>query len=241
MQQMTYTLDMFEGPLDLLLHLIEQHKLDIRDIPIALLLEQYLAALDKQGTVDPDSMSEFLMMATKLIYIKSRMLLPMEEGEEDPRAELVSMLADYLHYKELAGELGGRYEQYGRRLFVRPQEQMGQQPPELRQQPLPTLLEAYKAGFRSRLRRVPPPIESFSGIIVHKAVSVATKTFELLRGLLRKGRLRVYDVIYSQTSRSDAIAAFMAILELSARSRVGLSGEGEQMELTLKKEGQAVG
>ena len=118
---MTYTLDMFEGPLDLLLHLIEQHKLDIRDIPIALLLEQYLAALDKQGTVDPDSMSEFLMMATKLIYIKSRMLLPMEEGEEDPRAELVSMLADYLHYKELAGELGGRYEQYGRRLFVRPQ------------------------------------------------------------------------------------------------------------------------
>ena len=161
MQQMTYTLDMFEGPLDLLLHLIEQHKLDIRDIPIALLLEQYLAALDKQGTVDPDSMSEFLMMATKLIYIKSRMLLPMEEGEEDPRAELVSMLADYLHYKELAGELGGRYEQYGRRLFVRPQEQMGQQPPELRQQPLPTLLEAYKAVFRSSLRRVPPPIESF--------------------------------------------------------------------------------
>ena len=239
MQQMTYTLDMFEGPLDLLLHLIEQHKLDIRDIPIALLLEQYLAALDKQGTVDPDSMSEFLMMATKLIYIKSRMLLPMEEGEEDPRAELVSMLADYLHYKELAGELGGRYEQYGRRLFVRPQEQMGQQPPEL--QPLPTLLEAYKAVFRSSLRRVPPPIESFSGIIVHKAVSVATKTFELLRGLLRKGRLRVYDVIYSQTSRSDAIAAFMAILELSARSRVGLLGEGEQMELTLKKEGQAVG
>ena len=70
---------------------------------------------------------------------------------------------------------------------------------------------------------------------------MATKTFELLRGLLRKGRLRVYDVIYSQTSRSDAIAAFMAILELSARSRVGLSGEGEQMELTLKKEGQAVG
>ena len=69
---------------------------------------------------------------------------------------------------------------------------------------------------------------------------MATKTFELLRGLLRKGRLRVYDVIYSQKSKSDAIAAFMAVLELCGRSRVCLSGEGERMELTLKKEGQAV-
>ena len=240
MQQMTYTLDMFEGPLDLLLHLIEQHKLDIRDIPIALLLEQYMAALDAQGAIDPDSMSEFLFMATKLIYIKSRMLLPVEEGEEDPRAELVSMLTDYLHYKELAGELECRYEQYGRDLFVRAQEKTEQQPPELRPLPLSALLEVYRAVFRSSLRRVPPPIESFSGIIVHKAVSVATKTFELLRGLLRKGRLRVYDVIYSQKSKSDAIAAFMAVLELCGRSRVCLSGEGEQMELTLKKEGQAV-
>ena len=241
MQPLTYTLEGYEGPLDLLLHLIEQHKIDIKDIPIALLLEQYMAAIDASPASDPANMSECLLMATRLVYIKSRMLRPAEEGEEDPRTELVSMLADYLRYKELAGELEGRYEEYGRRLFPKPQEPLEQEPPTLRTQPLSSLMEAYKSVFRSSLRRIPPPIESFSGILVHTATSVASKTIGLLRKLLTGRRLRVYEVIYAQNSRSDAVAVFMAVLELARRSRVRLSGEGEQMELSLQKEGQAVG
>ena len=146
MQPLTYTLEGYEGPLDLLLHLIEQHKIDIKDIPIALLLEQYMAAIDASPAIDPDNMSEFLLMATRLVYIKSRMLLPAEEGEEDPRTELVSMLADYLRYKELAGELEGRYEEYGRRLFPKPQEPLEQEPPTLRTQPLSSLMAAHSAA-----------------------------------------------------------------------------------------------
>src|SRR3970040_2032698 len=107
-------LEIFEGPLDLLLHLIKKNEVSITDIPIALITEQYLATMELMQTVDLDLAGEFLVMAAPLIHIKSRLLLPAgeEEAEEeegvDPRAELVRRLLDYQRYKEAAAELEQR-------------------------------------------------------------------------------------------------------------------------------------
>ena len=109
MMEMTFKLEVFEGPLDLLLHLIDINKIDIYDIPIVLITEQYLDYVSKMDTKDMDVMSEFLVMAATLVRIKSKMLLPVEvteEGEpEDPRAELVERLLEYKTYKYASYEL----------------------------------------------------------------------------------------------------------------------------------------
>ena len=105
-------LEVFEGPLDLLLHLIEKNKIDIYDIPIALITEQYMDYLKEMEKQDLDNMSEFLVMAATLLKIKSRMLLPQEETDEeepeDPRQELVERLLEYKMYKYMSFELRDR-------------------------------------------------------------------------------------------------------------------------------------
>ena len=114
-------LEVFEGPLDLLLHLIDKNKIDIYDIPIVEITEQYLDYIKKMETEDMNIMSEFLVMAATLIEIKCRMLLPKEvneEGEEeDPRAELVQKLLEYKMYKYMSFELRDRQVDAARNLY----------------------------------------------------------------------------------------------------------------------------
>ena len=115
-------LEVFEGPLDLLLHLIEKNKVDIYDIPIVLITEQYLDYVSKMDTKDMDVMSEFLVMAATLVRIKSKMLLPVEEEEEeefeDPRQELVERILEYKMYKYASYELKDRQVDAGRMVFL---------------------------------------------------------------------------------------------------------------------------
>ena len=117
-------LEVFEGPLDLLLHLIEKNKVDIYDIPIVLITEQYLDYVSKMDTKDMDVMSEFLVMAATLVRIKSKMLLPVEEEEEeefeDPRQELVERILEYKMYKYASYELKDRQVDAGRMEFKEP-------------------------------------------------------------------------------------------------------------------------
>ncbi len=109
----TFRMEGFEGPLDLLLHLIKKNELNIMDIPISLITEQYLEYIKLMKVLNLDAAGEYLLMASTLLHIKSRMLLPSvaedgEEVEEDPRAELVRRLLEYQKYKDAAAELGGR-------------------------------------------------------------------------------------------------------------------------------------
>lgn len=117
-------LEVFDGPLDLLLHLIEKNKVDIFDIPIVLITEQYLDYVRKMDTKDMDVMSEFLVMAATLVKIKSKMLLPAEEEEqeeeEDPRQELVERLLEYKMYKYASFELKDRQVDAGKVFFKEP-------------------------------------------------------------------------------------------------------------------------
>ena len=117
-------LQAFEGPLDLLLHLIEKNKVDIYDIPISLITEQYLEYIDALKDEDMDIASEFLVMAATLLDIKCRMLLPKEENEdgqeEDPRQELVEKLIEYKLYKYMSYELKDRQIDANRNLYKEP-------------------------------------------------------------------------------------------------------------------------
>ena len=124
MTEILYKLDHFEGPLDLLLHLIEKNRVSIYDIPIALITEQYLDFVNHMEKEDLDVVSDFLVMAATLLDIKARMLLPPseeeEEEEEDPRADLVRRLLEYKMYKFMAAQLFGREQEAERQLFKPP-------------------------------------------------------------------------------------------------------------------------
>ena len=127
----TVSLPIFEGPLDLLLHLIKRSEVEITDIPIATITDQYLAMLDELPELNLDGAGEYLVMAATLVYIKSRTLLPTvedEDVEEDPRAELVQQLLEYQRYREVAVTLGER-ALLRREVFAHPGESPAPAPP----------------------------------------------------------------------------------------------------------------
>jgi len=210
----TVRLEMFEGPLDLLLHLIHKNELDITNIPIALITEQYLEYLKLMKVLNLDIAGEYLLMASTLLYIKSKMLLPAspEEGEEegeDPRAELVRRLLEYQKYKEAAAELEKR-PMLDRDVFIRSTsmeiEDAGEE--ERVEVSLFELVEA----FRKILERV--KIEEFHEVILDR-LSVEEKAQEILSLLQREKRSMAFHLLFpEQASRRVIIITFLAILEL---------------------------
>lgn len=234
----SFKLECFEGPLDLLLALIAKNKINIYDIPIALLLEQYLEKLEDMKRMDLDVTSEFLAMAAHLIYIKSQMLLPRhsEEDEEDPRERLVQMLVEYRRYKEVVAQLSERYC-VGSSRYTKPPDtvepddsyKLTHSPSELK--------DAYLAVLQRTKRRLPPPVSSFQGIVGRTFASVSSKVVELLRRILRQRRVRYRTVFSGARSRSEVVAIFLAVLELTKLRRIRFietDGEDYMLELTEK-------
>jgi segregation and condensation protein A len=206
-------LEIFEGPLDLLLHLIKKNEVSITDIPIALITEQYLATVELMQTLDLDLAGEFLVMAATLIHIKSRMLLPAgeEEAEEeeggDPRAELVRRLLEYQRYKEAAAELEQR-EVLTRDVFVRasaPIEEAG--PREFRDVSVFELLGALKRV----IDRLP---KDFVHEVTLEKVSVREKMALLLDTLRDQSRVVFESLFADVKSRVEIVVTFLAMLEL---------------------------
>jgi segregation and condensation protein A len=209
----TVKLEIFEGPLDLLLHLIKKNEVSITDIPIATITEQYLATLELMQSLNLDVAGEFLVMAATLIHIKSRMLLPPGEEEDDdeegsdPREELMRQLLEYQRFKEAAEELEKR-EILKRDVFVRSPE-----PPE----------EGESVGFDevslfdllSALRRISErlPKEDVHEVILEK-VSLREKMQCLLDELHRRGRLVFQSFFENVASRLELVVTFLAMLEL---------------------------
>ena len=164
MEAISYKLDVFEGPLDLLLHLISKHKIDINDIPILLLVEQYLDYVRQMKEENMEVASEFLEMAARLIYIKTVSLLPVHEEEADElKKELQGELLEYqdcqIMAKKLAEQANG-FEQYSRE----PEKFAPDMTYTRLHQPI-ELLKAYINAVGRGKRNLPPPIEAFSGIV----------------------------------------------------------------------------
>ena len=227
---MEFHLENFDGPLDLLLHLIAKNKVSIYDIPIAEILDQYMAVLHAAEAMDLDVAGDFVAMAAQLVYIKSKMLLPRHE-EEDPRAGLVEMLLEYQRLKEAAVFFREKGET-GRDIFVKPPENLGEAPKEYRQS-LNDLIRAANNMLRRAQRRVPPPASAFSGIVGREPVPVETRITAILRRFIHHIRLPFKRLFEDAKSRSEIVATFLAVLELSKNRRIRLEGDGEDMELTL--------
>ena len=221
-EQVTYRLDQFEGPLDLLLTLISKNKVSITDIPITLICDQYMEYIDNAQKMDPDVASEFIVMASELMLIKSKMLLPHEEGtENDPRREIADALMLYQQAKLVAKELRPRYDEYSGR-FVKGTDDV---PPE---KGLPLNLDANMLvkALDSVLKRIKvaeaqrKPSELVNPLIKRKVVSVEEKIGEMCELLEEQGEASLFFLLKDSESRAELVARFMGVLELIKLRRI---------------------
>ena len=223
--EIAYKLNVFEGPLDLLLHLIEKNKVDIYDIPIVTITEQYLAYVSEMQEQDMDVMSEFLVMAGTLLQIKSKMLLPREETEEeeeeDPRAELVRRLLEYKMYKYAAlelkdMELDASHNLYKKPTFPKEVEEYREEvdPAELVDGlTLSKLNDIFRSIMRKQVDKI-DPIRSKFGTIEKEEINIEDRMVQIreeVRGL--KG-INFRTLLETQPTRMNIIITFMSILEL---------------------------
>ncbi|MBR3768451.1 MAG: segregation/condensation protein A [Clostridia bacterium] len=233
MSTINYKIEVFEGPMDLLLHLISKHKLNIYDIPIVELVEQYLSYVEQMKDADLEIASEFLEMAARLVYIKTVSLLPVYEEGDKLRRELSGELIEYAECKRVAQVLSTKTE--GFNYISRPQETFEVDMTYTRVHDTLELLNAYMRVVGKRLRKIPPPLDSFKAIVVKKIVSVSSKIKNVVAALSMNGKQKFSDIILASESRSDMVAAFLAILELAKTKHIVLSGQGENLEIELIK------
>ena len=221
----SYKLENFEGPLDLLLHLIEKNKVSIYDIPIVLITQQYLDYVSRMEEENLDIVSEFLVMAATLIDIKSRMLLPVEESEEedeeDPRAELVRRLLEYKTYKYMAMELEEREQDAMRHLFKEPtipREVAKYEPPVdldklLSDVDLSKLNDIFQMVLKRQMDKI-DPVRSKFGKIEMEEVSLPDKMDFVTDALKKRKRCSFKQLLEQQSSKMEVIVSFLAVLEL---------------------------
>lgn len=238
-EQINFKLEMFDGPLDLLLTLITKQKINIYDIPIADILDQYLEYMELCQTYNAELSSEFIVMACELLYIKSRMLLPKEDEDEDPRDELVRSLIEYSEVKRAAAFLAEREKDYYYRYFPTPQ------------QPIvkiesassdPALLWEAFSQMRTALReeRERKKREDVQNIFSAKVTPVESKVVFVLRRLVkafpRGNSVSFSSMIREQGDKSDRIATFLAILELVHTGRISFERREEDYIISLNME-----
>ncbi|MBR5389777.1 MAG: segregation/condensation protein A [Clostridia bacterium] len=235
MKEVTYHLQVFDGPLDLLLHLLSKNKVEIKDIPISEILEQYLEYIRRMQEFDLEVASEFITMAAQLMYIKSKMLLPVydDDPQEDPRAGLVEALLEYQRIKEAGSALSLR-AQIGRDIFVKGQEPLEKDRAAIRYHyTYEALTQALEDIFQRAQRKLPPPVTVFQGIVGREPISVESKIGDLVRHFVHTKRLNFEKLVLSAQSRSEIVAIFLAVLELS-RTRKIMIEETEEDGYTLR-------
>lgn len=210
-------LDIFEGPLDLLLYLIKKNDIDIKDIPIVEVTEQYMEYIEMMKMLDLEIVGDFLVMAATLIQIKSKMLLPPdpteEEGEElDPRDELARRLLEYKRFKEIADTLEShelqRKDYYPRNLDEEEVEQIKSDSREVFFEA--SLFDLINA-FQEALNRTP---EEIIHEIIQEEYTVEDKIHDILHDLIKQERMSVHTIFKKCRNRSEIIVSFIAVLEL---------------------------
>ena len=229
-------LQVFEGPLDLLLHLIDKNKIDIYDIPIVEITEQYMEYIRQMQQEDLNIVSEFMVMAATLLDIKCKMLLPKEineEGEEeDPREELVQQLLEYKMYKYMSYELRDKMADASRCVYKSesmPKEVLEYRPPVNMQDllgdlTLAKLQEIYRSIIRKQENKL-DPIRSKFGKIEKEEVSLEEKSAELKNYAMQHKTFSFRGVLEKQASKVQVIVTFLSILELMKMGFIQISQE----------------
>ena len=219
-------LEDFEGPLDLILYLLSKNKIEIQDIPIALILDQYQAYLEQRQRMDLEVASEFIAMAAHLVYIKTRMLLNLEDEEAQSEMDaLIRSLEErqrgdtYAKVKVLTEKLGPMGE-FGRDIMTRNPEPMERgKIYEYDQQPGDLIIAMQEVADRRGQLDAQPDLKPFDEIVRREPYSVETKAREIFRRLKTGGITRFLLLFRGSRSRSEIVATFMAVLEL-CRSRI---------------------
>ncbi len=223
MDNLTYKIEVFEGPMDLLLHLISKHKLNINDIPIVELVNQYLDYVRKMEEADFDVAGDFLEMAARLIYIKTVSLLPRHEEAETLKKELTGELIEYRDCKLMAKKLSQHTDGFDR--FVRQPQGGWVNCDYERFHEGEELLDAYINVAGKAQRRLPPPIDSFKGIVARKFVNVASKVRTVMRKLWSGKKVKFLTLFDGAKSKSDIVATFLAVLELTKTKKITVDGD----------------
>lgn len=231
MESFSYKLEVFEGPLDLLLTLLSKNKVSIFEISISELLSQYMEQIHRMEENDMEVASEFLEMAARLVQIKTASLLPRPEEEEALRQELAGQLIEYEACRRTAAELGklACFDRFVREPMVLPKRTVfeGHIDPQ-------TLLNALAtAGGHARREAVSQ--DTFSPLVSKPVVSVSSQIVYVLRCLWKTGRAAYRQIFQAKKERSARVAAFLALLELIKGKRVRVEGSSEDPVLVLQK------
>lgn len=231
---LSYKIEGFEGPLDLLLQLIARNKLNIYDIPLTELIDQYLEQIELFRSEEMEIESKFLEMASRLLYIKTVSLLPKHDEIVQLKEELTGELLEYMVCQQMAKKLSEMQNGFDR--FVRlPQEPEIDKTYELRHSKEVMYL-SYLAAVGRGQRRLPPPAAPFTKIVAKKIVAVSSRIIFVIRNLWSGGSKRLKNLYITSHNRSELVATFLAVLELCKANRVRIDGESDNAEITLIKE-----
>lgn len=228
MEKISFHVAEFDAPLDLILHLISKHKLNILDIDISSLLDQYMSYIQTLQQQSMDISSEFLEMASRLVYMKTVSLLPKHEEEsEELRRGLTGELMEYRLCKLAASLLGD--QNLSLDLFIRDPAPVEIDPTYRHTHPAGILYSALNDALGRGARRQPPPRESFAPLVARPVVSVTSKIFTVLRLLRKSGRVSFDRLFDSQMGRSGLVATFLAVLELVKTKKICVDENGVQI------------
>ena len=248
MDTINIRLDAFEGPLDLLYHLIEKNEIDIYDIPVASLTDQYLAFLDAAEDRDMDGMSEFLLMAATLLEIKSKMLLPAPKNEEeegpDPREELVQRLLEYKKIKDVTDTLKEREEEAALVFYKEADASVAklkEQPPQeledlLQGITMDDLYQAFQQVMARKETKVDKVRSSFRS--VQKDLFTVGEKMEYIRDLLilhPHGQTAFHTIFRENAGKMEKVVTFLALLELIKQKEVQIAQERNFGEILISK------
>ncbi len=231
---LSYKVEDFEGPLDLLLQLIAKNKLNIYDIQLTVLIDQYLEQIKLMELYNMDIASDFLAMASRLIYIKTVSLLPKHEEIEELKQELTGELLEYQVCREIAARLNDMSKDIDR--FVKEASPVELDKTYTLSHEAGVIYDAYLSAAGRGKRKLPPSTAPFTKIVARKIVSVSSKIVYVMRNLFKGGKKKLSELYSGAKSRSELVATFLAVLELCKANRVKIEGDAQKAEITLIKE-----
>lgn len=233
-QTLSYKLDGFEGPLDLLLQLIARNKYNIYDIPLLDLIDQYLAQMEQIKQDEMEFESEFLEMASRLLYIKTVSLLPKHDEVVKLKEELTGELLEYMVCQQMAKKFSEMQD--GFNLFTRLPADVEVDKTYVLKHDKGVMFDSYISAVGRGQRRLPPSTAPFTRIVAKKIVAVSTKIVFVIRTLWKGSKHKLLDLYKTAESRSEMVATFLAVLELCKANRVRVEGDGENQQISLIKE-----
>lgn len=237
MEQYTIKMTNFEGPLDLLCHLIDKNKMDIFDIKINDITDQYLEYLKYMDQMNLEITSEFIVMASKLIYLKSKQLLPADkEEEEEEEFDLVKLLVEYKKYKEMTSVFRERLDNFGRRVYKLPEKI------ELPKGKLETFFEpslivdTYAAFVRKEIEKKNVNAENINRIAVSEKYTIKSKIKEILKTLWKKPKF-IFNKLFNvnKKPKAEVVTAFLSLLELSKLKRISVTQDSLFGDINVEK------